>query len=173
MTIPPPSASSSAESHHVVETFHLFRVLISVHKMPGQKENTLTRCVSMWVSYCERVWESFMQFVSVMLAWVTKSYQNLRRMVVVLWQSENNAKLNHTQLPRYTNDIKPVMKLRGEKGVLRKEKHRKKLRTDEMRKEHDLMRSLKYELDNNNNNHKNGPKQCTRACVTLCRAVKC
>lgn len=35
------------------------------------------------------------------------------------------------------------------------------------RKENDLMVSLKYEL-NNNNDHKNGPKQCIRAYVTFC-----
>lgn len=40
------------------------------------------------------------------------------------------------------------------------------LRTNKMRKENDLMRSLKYEL-NNNDSHGNGPKKCIWECVSF------
>lgn len=50
------------------------------------------------------------------------------------------------------------MKLRGKMNALR---------TDKMRKENDLMRSLKYELNNSNDSHGNGPKECIWECVSF------
>lgn len=84
-----------------------------------------------------------------------------------MYQSENNAKLNHIKLPRYIND-KTGNEISRQKGIfhliaskfslsVKKSIGGKIANGRNERKENDLMGSLKYEL-NNNNNHKNAPK---------------